>query len=112
VGIGRRPLRITNLGILPRHEKLWVWYGVNDLGTLEVKRARGRLEVEVPEGARRSLLKGEHFAVDQAGRASFSGDVPEDVYTLAALYPGFLIASNLAVKLEGAGERWGRMRPI
>lgn len=70
---------------------------MNELGTLEMKRARGRLEVAVVERPRRFLLKGKHFELDQPNLAGFSGDVPEGLYTLGAVYPGFVVATNLTV---------------
>jgi hypothetical protein len=100
VSIGRRTLRVTGPGLVPYSVKAWVWYGVNELGTLELQRARGRLEVAVVEGPRRFLLKGTHFELDRPDLAGFSGEVPEGLYTLAAVYPGFVVATNLTVRRD------------
>lgn len=97
VSLGRRTLRLAGVGLLPLERRLWVWYGVNELGTLEMKRARGHLEIELPEGPRRLSLEGRHLRVRRTDSASVTGDVPEDVYTLTANYPGFGIVTNLTV---------------
>jgi len=70
---GWRTIHIIGEAVQPFRKRLWVWYGTNDLGEVNLTRAKGRLEMTVAPGP--ALLQIEGPSFQQAIRTE-SAQVP------------------------------------
>src|ERR1051325_1209355 len=58
---GWRTIHIISEAVEPFRMRLWVWYGTNDIGEVNLTRAKGRLEVTVTPGPALLHIDGPSF---------------------------------------------------
>jgi tetratricopeptide (TPR) repeat protein len=101
VPIGWHTLRVEHSDMVSCERKLFVWYGINDLGDLDLRWQRGGLILRVLPEPRRLLLIGPHWPKEMPLNSGLTSSVPVGRYVLHA---EFSYTSTNAVIVVGAGR--------
>ena len=84
VGIGWKRLTISAPNADPIERGCFVWYGGKDLGTIELQRSRGRIQLEVMPPAPKYTLQGE--LGNFSSPVGFFPGIPAGEYSASSLY--------------------------
>ena len=98
----RIPLGSHALGIVynkaePFSTNLFIWYGLKELGGISLKRASGRLEVDVVPPARILSVTGPEFTFTLTNSSGMTSSIPTDEYVVVARYAHSEERENVAV---------------
>lgn len=97
VSLGRHVLIIRCPKATTFQTNLFVWYGVRELGQIQLQRAEGSLRIVAAPAAPKVKVKSREWQKDFTGTPSGNISVPTDDYTVTAVYPHFTVEKNVAV---------------
>jgi hypothetical protein len=84
IPLGRHEFAVSH----PKAERIstnmFIWYGEHDMGTIDLKRAKGVLALKVEPPAARLSVVGPEFSVTLTNSAGVTSSIPTDVYRVDA----------------------------
>src|ERR1035441_2729170 len=81
------------------------WYGEHDLGTIDLKRAKGTLAVTADPPAPLLFISGQEWSVTLSNSSGLTTSVPTDQYTVGSRYAHWESADNITVN-AGLTATW------
>jgi len=102
VSLGNHRLSIRCSKAVPFETNVFIWYGSNGLGRLELRRAQASLRVEVEPPAQILTLTGPEWQQKLTNSPGLTASVPTDVYRVTADYGHFSIEKAVEV-VDGQG---------
>jgi hypothetical protein len=97
VSIGRHRFSVQSLKTDGFFTNLFVWYGENDLGNIDLKRSKGVLNVQAAPPAHVITITGPEFSTTLHDSPGESFTVPTDQYTVQAEYAHWSQTQNPVV---------------
>jgi hypothetical protein len=86
IPLGNHTFTITQSKADTFSTNLFIWYGRHDMGTIDLKRAKGMLNVRADPPAPLLLIEGPEYSVALTNSAGINKLVPTDEYTVSAQY--------------------------
>jgi tetratricopeptide (TPR) repeat protein len=86
ISLGYHTFKITHPKTEPFSTSLFIWYGVHDLGTIDLKRAKGTLIVTANPPAPVLSIEGPEYSVTLTNSPGLNASVPTDQYAVTARY--------------------------
>ena len=100
VSFGPHQLTIRHPKADPFVTNLFVWLGDHDLGRLELRRAHGRIEIQVDPPARQIDVAGPNWRQQFTNGNGLTVTVPTDRYTVTARYQYFSFKQDVEVERD------------
>ncbi|MCX6893909.1 MAG: PEGA domain-containing protein, partial [Verrucomicrobia bacterium] len=105
VSLGQHQLTISNPKTETYTQKLFVWYGVHDLGKISLKRSQGVLQIICDPPAARLQIQGPEFSTQLTGANGFNATVPTDNYRVSATYTHWNDQMDVGVPANATASR-------
>jgi len=84
--LGSHTFAVVHPKVEPFSTNLFIWYGMHNLGDINLKRAKGTLSVKADPPATRITIRGPDFTVTVTNSAGTTLTVPTDRYRIEAEY--------------------------
>ena len=89
VPLGKDLFKVEMPDTEPFQVPLFVWYGDNDAGTIDLKWSRGMLDLKVEPKAKHIKVLGAHYGFTSTNWSQSSQSVPVGRYTISAVFEHF-----------------------
>ena len=87
ISLGKHVFAVTHPKGETYSANLSIWYGTNNLGTIDLKRTMGMLSVTADPPADLLVIRGPEWSVTLTNSSGLNQSVPTDVYEIEAAYP-------------------------
>jgi tetratricopeptide (TPR) repeat protein len=105
IPLGNHTFKITHPKTEPFSTNLFVWYGQHNFGTVDLKRAQGKLTVTASPPVPLLSIRGPEFSVTLTNSAGLDKVVPTDEYTVTAEYRHWSESRRVMV-FSQTGSEW------
>ena len=102
IPLGQHTFTITHPKAVMFSTNIFIWYGPHNLGTIDLKRARGRLTVSASPPAPLLFIRGPEFGVTLTNSSGINTPAPTDDYIVTAKYAHWQETHTVKV-FENAG---------
>ncbi len=101
IPIGWRTFHITLPDAEPVQRSLSIWYGPNDIGSVDLEWMRGQLDLQIEPKVKEVHLVGPHYSFSLTNSTGTSVSIPVGTYRVTSIFEHFSDERQISVSRDG-----------